>query len=192
MEQLGLHNIFRVYRRHLTDSGEVKNRLIGRYLLFNNELHILEDHGGMLSAMLHEGPIDEQTQKGIDSLKHSAHTEVVTEGDVHEGHHLAMIPEQDLGEPEQPAAFEANNDVEIGGDGPGDDLIERAGPSAEPPEPERPKPVFWYLRRGYSTPLVLEMIGERMYLNGKVLDQDKKDQVLSNIRSGVATIRYKE
>lgn len=116
MSDLGHNHIFSVFLIHPQEDGTVKRQLAGRYLDHDDEVHVLEDHFGVLSGIV-DGPIDGRTSQILSNLKRSAYIDVVGTDD----QRLDLIPETDFSgatpqhdaapEPQQkPSLFEFERD----------------------------------------------------------------------------------
>ena len=70
-------------------------------------------------------------------------------------------------------------------------LEENPGNGGRPVVQPRPPSVFTYEHPVINQPITLEYHGGQMYFNGHALSLQEAHRILQNIRSGVATIRYK-
>lgn len=91
-----LKGIYKIYFHKILQYGD-ESHLIGRIMFENGQCHILEDHNGLLSEHLSDGPISEDHLKFMDKLMHSAYYKVVSEADINSGRHADLLPELDLG-----------------------------------------------------------------------------------------------
>jgi hypothetical protein len=181
-----VHAIFSVYEWY---SGE--RRYMGRFLVHNGQLLILEDHHGMLKQHFRDGPLVGQNEQAIEDLSRSGFIELANEGNVQEGKQMDLSSNQPGQGPEAgpaPAFVEKPEQGQTGED---------VQPATAPPaqgafEMKAPEPVFDYLRVGMNKPQVLEIHENIGYLNGQKLSPQELDRIKYNVQNGLATLRYRK
>lgn len=96
-EPLSYDNIYRVYRVHPEENGDVVRIPAAKFFLNDNGFHVLEDHFGVLHGVEQMSPA--QGARYIHSLAtNSMYWEVANVGDIMEGHHpdlLQPVPPED-------------------------------------------------------------------------------------------------
>lgn len=178
-------SVFGVYPHE----GKAEGYMIGRFMVKDGKLRVLEDHNGMLSDMLHNGPVAHNTAR-LKALTNSAYTKVVAETDVVQGHHIDLIPKgkepNPLG-PKPMAPPDAIQQPDLG-DAPqsyvqeeGEDFTMRTPPA-----------VFDYISTGMREPQVLEVRGEDVFMNGHKLERDAVERILYTLRTGLGKLKYRK
>jgi len=161
-----LHDLYRVYLTTPQEDGNVNYRLAGRFALHGDQLDILEDHMGVIASNIHEGHVNVRTRQAIEALKHSAYMKIVSEHSLNSGEDTDLIEPLD------------------GGEGLASPVVE--GTTI----PQAPADVFHYYHAGMEHPQVLEAIDDKVLMNGNELAPDEMEQVIANIQSGNASLRY--
>lgn len=165
---LGSEHIFHVYRVHPQDDGSVKRQFIGRFIEHDGEVHVLEDHFGVLAG-IPDGPVTPRTNAIIDKLRRSSYLDIVTSDDIEKGHHPDLIPARNFAEERAQAA---------------------AQPAPEPPQKDRRPSVFEYERDGQSH--TVEFRDGQCFLDGQHLDNAEAARLLQHHRQGFAVLRYQK
>jgi hypothetical protein len=186
------HNVFSVYAVYPQEDGEHHRRLIGRFVIYNDRVALLEDHIGWLSDMLPDGPVTPEIKRAIESLRHSAYTQVVNEEEVTQGKQIEGIPEEDWGQ-------ETPSTIPKAGAAPALVGQQEATPQPQMVQPDSedgfkmqtPAPVFDYFRVGVPKAQVIEIHEGTVVMNGHTLSPDEVNRILYNLRSGLATLRYR-
>lgn len=155
-------DIYRIYRIWPEDN-EIKRQLAGRFVVINDEMHVLEDYFGLLKD-LEEGPLTSKTLESLEDMNHAQYLEIIKQSDIYDGARMDLLPE---------AKFEDGRLIEDG------------------VTAKRPPPVFEYHRAGYEQPQALELAAGKALLNGQELSPDEIQIILQNVRSGLGTLRYK-
>jgi hypothetical protein len=183
MDTLGLNHIYRVYQR-VPGDVEVERKLVGRFMVHDNELTILEDYFGVLDGFLKEGALTEKDQQGIQRLKHSPYYDVASEGDIKAGHRLDLIPEADP-KPAAPQPMMENPDPAVASPYAGDPV----DPEEKPRAAGMPD-VYEYMRVGMSTPHIIEVYDDgRVLGNGIKLEDDEIKHIFDTVDVKIATLR---
>lgn len=162
-----LEDIHRVYLVHPLDSGKVVYRLAGRFALHDNQIEILEDHYGIIAANIPDGPVTPKTLQTIAALKRSAYMKICTEQGLHTGEEPDLIDSMSPGEG-----------------------IPEPVVQTPLPQPVKAPDVFHYHRVGMDAPQTIESIDGNVLLNGNVLAPEEMEQIIQNVESGVASLRY--
>lgn len=87
MKKLGTPGIYRVYRRYLGQDEQIHLRLMGRFALVAGNIHVMEDHDGIVSRMFQPGEFSPQDLSRMEQMEHSPYWHVVLEENVENGHH---------------------------------------------------------------------------------------------------------
>lgn len=145
----------------------VKRHPAGRFMIKNGQLNILEDYHGILGRVLPPGEVTQGTVARIQALKHNPYLHIVSRSEQKEGHDLDHVQEADT-----------DGDVPV--------------PPTLPAPEHRPAPVFDYHRAGMENPHILEVKGNEAVLDGKALEPDEVQRVMENVKTGVATLRYRQ
>jgi hypothetical protein len=162
---LGSEHIFHVFRVHPQTDGSVKRQFVGRFIEHDGEVHVLEDHLGVL-AHLPEGPVTAKTNAVLNNLRRSAYIDIVTADDLQNGRRLDLIPPRDFSQ--QPAEQ-------------GDDTS--ASPQGRPS-------IFEYIRDGQRH--TVEFRHGQCFLDGNHLDNAEAGRLLEHHRQGYAVLRYRK
>jgi diguanylate cyclase (GGDEF)-like protein len=141
----------------------VHPRLVGKYILHDGVIHVVEDHDGVLDG-LDEQPLA-QNQSRIQSLMNS--------------HYYLVDKKKPADEKQQVDDWED----EVFGDS------DAADGGEITPAPTRDG-VFHYHREGYGVPRVLEAKSGRLTLDGKEVSREDVQVMLDNAKKGVAKITY--
>ncbi len=103
MEHLSPAHIHSVFRVHPQDDGSVHHQLAGKYAEHNGVIDVLEDHFDM---GLQDGPVNEETQKLLNSIRNSSYMKDVSHQDWMEGKHPELYENlenvHDMGSEAQP------------------------------------------------------------------------------------------
>lgn len=158
-----------LFRLHPDASGqEFYRQLAGRLALVAGELWILEDPFELMAhAGVHRGPVDQAQLEALGKLRSNPYIEVVSQGDLESGEHPASISQ---------AEFEDD----------GSGRVREAVASRRPPA------VFEYQRLGMDTPATIEVAAGKYLLNAKEMSPEEVQLVLTNVRNGLAVLRYKQ
>ena len=180
---LNANEVFEVHGVYPHEAGHHEQMLLGRFLIENGKLRILEDHQGLLGSMLHQGLVGPNV-RALNSLAQSGYTKVVPESELVQGHHIDRIPQGNPsaeGEihPQSPPTYTAPEAHE---------LIEEA-----PKEfgMSTPPAIFDYQDGTMKQPQILELNGDKVLMNGRELGKDVVDRILYKVKSGLATLRYR-
>lgn len=138
----------------------------GRFMLVNNELHHLEDYYSLLGHFLPEGSLSLKTLSTIHGMK--------------------MAPSLRMSVEQPPTAA----DKELRS--PGNVRYLNEEDLGRPPFAMRPPSIFHYQRAGMDRPHVLEATGGKYLLDGKELSHPEMNTIVGNVKTGAATLRYKE
>jgi hypothetical protein len=82
----GTEQMYSVYGKYPQTDGTVYRRLLGRFMIMNNNVSIVEDHIGMLENVLIPGPLIGHNERALRSLEQSAYSEVVGEDKIGRAH----------------------------------------------------------------------------------------------------------
>jgi hypothetical protein len=164
MNILGSEHIFHVFRVHPQADGSVKRQFVGRFIEHDGEVHILEDHLGVLSHVP-EGPVTEETNRILDQPPP-----------------LRLHRHRDCRRPpERPPARHA----------PGARLLAAAGPARRCRRgPAKKQSIFEYVRDGQTH--TVEFRDGQCFLDGNHLDNAEAGRLLEHHRQGVAVLRYRK
>lgn len=144
--------------------GKVQGKLVGKYFFDGHRVAVLDDHYGFLRELPHEGVADPKIRRFLDRLTHSSYLRVVTKGGGQE-------PRVQPSLPSPPAPDQTNK------------------PSSRPSEDS---PVFDYVPAGHTAaPRSLQVLSGVMHVDGKAVDPRDADTIMSSIRSGESTVRYR-
>jgi GGDEF domain-containing protein len=165
---LGLNHVYTIYGIHPEDKG-VSNTILGKYLLHNDAIHVLEDHNGILSHV-QDGPITPLTQRFLESLKNSSYVKVINHADMASGLYPEYIKSTDA------------------------DNIE---PDLSAQAVTQPGARFEFLAHGTDSmdgvkPQMLEARGDQVFLNGTPIDMTKLQPIMEALEQGLASVRYPE
>lgn len=189
-DMAGVNEIFAVYGKYPQDNGTVRRQLLGRFMITNGNVSILEDNVGMLKSMLIPGPLMGHNNRALRSLEASAYTEVLDEAKVKAGHYMDLhnaeagtgeAPVTNAPPPILEDVSEATNRPETV------DFDENGSFGVQAPEP-----VFDYFRVGMTEAQIMEVVDKRVYLNGHLLTPQEVDRVKYNVRNGLASLRYRK
>jgi GGDEF domain-containing protein len=160
-----IHNAFLA----INHDGKEKLHPAGRLLVHDGKVHHLEDYHGLLSKEIPEGPIDNYTLAKL--AKPGSGLKIGSESAIKGGHRLDLVPEANLQRMPAPA---------------------RATPKALAQHVQMPQlPSVWhYTRSGHDEPHVLESHKGKVLLDGNPLKDEEVAQVLDNVRTGSAKLRY--
>lgn len=104
-EPLSFDHIYRVYRVHPEDNGDVVNIPAAKFFLNDSGFHVLEDHFGVLEGV--EQMSAEQGSRYIHNLaRNSMYWRVANVGDIMAGHHPDLIQPVPQEDPENEGAPE--------------------------------------------------------------------------------------
>ncbi len=158
---------FLVYALHPKQDGLAK-RLVGKYVLHDGKIHVLEDHDGVLNGL--DGRQMSSAGRQIDALHRSSYYQVV---------------QKDLRAPEQVQAQDASDEQswenETFGNG---GQVQPAAPAAQPST----NGLFRYQRAGHDTPRVVEIRDGRILLDGKDLPAEEAQTLIANVKAGTAKL----
>lgn len=179
----GTHKVFSVYGVYPNHKADKPGRrLLGRFVTFEGHIALLEDHSGFLSEMIKDGPITPDVERALESLRHSPYTRVEDESDVYKGKDLSDVPELE---------------TEPGSEGPQPSGHPQLVESTEAPAGgefriQTPPAVFDYLRVGAAKAQVIEIHEGQVLLNGQLLSPEEIQRVMYNIKTGLASLRYRK
>ncbi len=91
--ELGKPGIYRIYRRFLEPDGKTHMRLMGRFAIIVDLVHVLEDYDGVVSEMFPVGPLTGQILRRMNQMENSAHWHIVLEENIENGHHPEYLNE---------------------------------------------------------------------------------------------------
>jgi len=182
------NEIFDVYARY-PHQGTVQGFMIGRFMVQDGKLRILEDHTGQLKESLTNGPVGHSTAQ-LEAMSKSPYLKVVAESDVAQGHHVNLIPKGQEPNPLGPQPQKPPDAVET------PDLGE-APQSFHVGEGDSfsmttPPAVFDYISTGMREPQVLEVKGEDVFMNGQKLTRPEVERILYTIHTGIGKIKYRK
>lgn len=186
----GIFSIYGVYHHGTEDDQQAEHRLLGRVLIDNGNLLILDDNFGILGKTLQNGPVLGRNMHGLQQFARNTYMDVVSETDVKEGKRIDLIPKMKFG----PAMIDGP-EAEAMNEKPPFDTVAPAAPEAGAQIPEQPKQssVFDYMRIGMNKPQVIEIYGNNeFYMNGHKLSQAEVERIEYNVRNGLATLRYRQ
>lgn len=89
-DPISLNHVFRVYRVHPQDDGDVTRVPAAKFFLSNDGMHVLEDHFGVLKG-IEALPPGEAARRLMSLARHSMYWEVRCVGDIARGHHPELI-----------------------------------------------------------------------------------------------------
>jgi diguanylate cyclase (GGDEF)-like protein len=141
---------------------KIHPRLVGKYILHDGLIHVVEDHDGVLDG-LDQQPLAQQ-QSRIDSLMNS---------------HYYLVDKKKPAN-EQKEVDDWENEVFADSD---------AADGGQIQKPARDG-VFHYHREGYSVPRVLEAKGGNLTLDGSDVSREEVQAMLDNAKKGAAKITY--
>jgi hypothetical protein len=95
----GTPGIYNVYQKTADEERGVEAGLVGRFVVYGNNVSIIEDHTGMIESMFPAGPITGQLLRRMKSMENgqSAYWDVVLESDIDEGKRPDLVEELNLG-----------------------------------------------------------------------------------------------
>lgn len=171
MEHLSPQHIHSVFRVHPQDDGSVHHQLAGKYVEHNGVIDVLEDHFDM---GLQDGPIDEEKQKLLNSIRNSSYMKDVSHQDWLEGKH--------------PELYENLENVhDMGSEAQPEDRINSGGASQIPAG--RTARFHVKLKDSPET-FKLFVRGDAVVLNDQPLEEDQIKVLRQAIDSGDAKITY--
>lgn len=88
---------YRVYEC-LMNQGKPHDQLVARFLIDDNQFHILEDYNHVLSDALPEGLYDSGHDRLLNQLAASGYYKVIHEDEANEGNHENLIEDLDIGD----------------------------------------------------------------------------------------------
>lgn len=88
---------YRVYEV-LHNQGKPHDQLVARFLIDENQFHILEDYSHILSDALPEGIFDAGHERLLNQLSNSGYYKIIHEDEANEGHHEGLIEDLDIGD----------------------------------------------------------------------------------------------
>lgn len=190
-DMAGVNEVFAVYGKYPQDNGSVRRQLLGRFMITNNEVSILEDNVGMLGSMLIPGPLMGHNSRALRSLEESAYTEVLDEAKVKQGHYMDLH-NAESGTGESPVTNAPPPILEDTAEASNRPETIDLGNSGSNFKLQAPEPVFDYFRVGMTEAQIMEVVDKRVYLNGHLLSPQEVDRVAYNVRNGLASLRYRK
>jgi GGDEF domain-containing protein len=186
-------NLYKVFTVHPQKDGRIERHYVGKYLLHDGQIEILEDHHGILVNSLHEGAVTAETLHTLEAMKDSPYIDVVSQHELDSGKRPEYYEEADLGDAPDPLAEQTEADQKVlHSDGrPDRTPMDQPVASNNAPFPTGPA-IFYCYRQGIPDPDVLEVNGQQAWLNGSELNHGEIATVLANVRTGIATLRYKK
>jgi hypothetical protein len=180
-----VYQVFSVYPHPA--GNKTHGMMLGRFMVQDGKLRILEDHNGMLHEVLHDGPVGHNTA-ALKSLTTSSYTKVVAESDVAQGHHIGLVPKGKEPNPLGPQPQAAPQAIEP-------PVIETAPESYEPGAGflmSTPPAVFDYIMAGMTTPQHIEVKGDDVFMNGQKLNKPEVDRILYTLSTGLGKLKYRK
>lgn len=147
---------------HLQRDGSIAARPVGKFFDDGRTVAVLEDHHGLLSDLPHEGPVTPEVRRVLERMRASTHLRVDAKEDDPEQASPGAPPTEE-GPPEEPAYT-----------------------------PSRPASVFDYHRAGMEKPHTVEFHNGIGHLDGSPLTHEQSSLILSNVRNGIASLRYRQ
>lgn len=181
------NEIFNVMGVSPNEHGSLHTRLLGRFLIQDGKVRILEDHNGMLHRTLHNGPVSRNLAQ-LKALANSDYIRVVADSEVVEGKEI--LPQ---GNPNpvgpQPDAPPSNVALPDNTPAPDQMVVAPADPTFTM---NTPPAVFDYYRPGMLGPQLLEVKGDEVFMNGHKLTKPQVDRILYTVHSGLAKLKYRK
>jgi diguanylate cyclase (GGDEF)-like protein len=172
-EPIGHKHIFSVFARHPKDDGTLSHQRMGKFVVHNGNLDMLEDHSSGLLTPLREGILGEDTKRFIRNLANSSRMQLVNHQDLLDGLHPEHIKD-------------AQTDDEQG--------IEQIG---ETPDHEqatvrnlRPPSIFQYKAQGHGKPAIVHVRENTAFIDGQPIDAAAVKTMLDAAVNGLAEIKY--
>jgi len=85
--------IYRVYRHHPGEEGDVQQRMVARFAIVADRVEVLEDHDDILDSIVPGGRLTDKTLSRLVAMKHSPYWRLVNEDDLKAGEHPDLLPE---------------------------------------------------------------------------------------------------
>jgi hypothetical protein len=181
------NGIFDVYGVYPNEKGN-QRLLLGRFMIEDGKLRVLEDHNGMLK-MLSNGPVGHSLQQ-LDSLARSPYTQVVSESEVKEGHHIGLIPQgKENPDPSGPQPGSPPDVVEQPASAEAPQIVDPNSPRFSM---QTPPAVFDYMRVGMKEPQILEVHGQEVFMNGTKLSTRETERIMYTLETGLGKLRYRK
>jgi hypothetical protein len=182
------NEVFDVYSQY-PNGDKTDGYMVGRFMVQDGNLRILEDHQGILKNSLTNGPVGHNAAQ-LEAMQHSGYLKIVTESDIAQGHHIDLVPKGKEANPlgpkveeppdaiEQPDLGDAPQSFQVGE---GDNFSMTTPPA-----------VFDYISVGMREPQVIEVRGEEVFMNDHKLNRPQIDRILYNIRTGLGKLKYRK
>lgn len=185
------NEIFDVYGTYPKETGKQK-MLLGRFVIQNGQLQVIEDHHKILSRTLVRGPVGWSID-ALNSLASSPYTQVVAESEVKEGKHIDLVPKGQEGKisADSPQPGQAPDVVQEVEDA---DAPQTLIPDSAPPRfsMQTPPAVFDYMRVGMKEPQVIEVRGRDVFMNGRQLSTREVERITYTLQTGLGKLRYRK
>ncbi len=92
-----MQGLYRLYTLKFTADGQQSRRMVGRFLIYNGHIRLLEDHLGSLHHLLGSGELTTQVIERLESMKRSGYWELIHEDDLNQANHPEHVPDLDMG-----------------------------------------------------------------------------------------------
>jgi hypothetical protein len=172
------NEIFNVYSRYPKD-GKTDGYMIGRFMVENENLRILEDHTGLLRKALKNGPVGHNAA-ALKSMAQSPYLKLVSESEVAQGHHVDLVPEG-----KEPSASAPQPQS------PPDEVVPSQSTKGNF-SLSTPPALFDYITAGMREPQVIEVKGEDVFMNGNKLSKEAVDRILHSVRMRLGKLKYRK
>ncbi len=95
----GENGIYLVFRKYFDQEKGEHHRPVGRFVVHNGNISVVEDHDGIVEGMFPPGELGSDELRRMRQYENgqSAHWELVREDDLNQGKRPDMAPELDLG-----------------------------------------------------------------------------------------------
>jgi hypothetical protein len=185
MDFQGANEIFDVYSRYPQES-DAQGYMIGRFMVEEGKLKILEDHSGLLKRSLQNGPVGHNAA-ALKAMARSPYLRLVGESEVAQGHHVDVVPQGQEPSPEAPQSQSPPSAVVSANATPAPQSSTQGNFSMS-----TPPALFDYITTGMREPQVIEVKGEEVYMNGHLLSKEATDRILYTIQMGIGKLKYRK
>lgn len=163
--------IWYVFRVHPHTAGP-QRQLLGKFYLGSQGLSVLEDHGMAPGEDIGK-TTPARARALIERMARSQRREVVNGEDLRTGRHPHLLPSTDRARGGLPS-----------------DLKEAIGAQLRDRESGPRRSSFQYHRQGMPAPQLLELHGDRAFLDGHPLEPAELQHIQTQVKSGGATLRH--
>src|SRR5277367_1207167 len=95
---------YRIYRI-MHGNGDPQESLVGRFMVQGNNFTTLEDHDGLITNEVPDGPIGYPHQKFFNGLDNSGYFKLISEQNINQGQHKDLIGDVDWDDSQPEARY---------------------------------------------------------------------------------------